>query len=53
MRRSPRQDWPYPVKEDVWSGPMPYYVPWTSGVLAAPSVRIASAEPNDRWRERW
>ena len=53
MRHAPRKKWPWPVAEDVWEGPMPKYVPWTSGVLAEPSVEIVSSPPNDRWRERW
>jgi hypothetical protein len=53
MRHAPRKIWPWAVGEEVWAGPMPLYVPWTSGVLAEPSVQIESSEPNDKWRERW
>ena len=53
MRHAPRKIWPWAVKEEIWSGPMPKYVPWMSGVIADPSVEIVSSPPSDRWRERW
>ena len=53
MRHAPRKIWPWAVKEEVWPGPMPLNVPWTSGVLAPADAKIVSSEPNDRWRERW
>jgi hypothetical protein len=53
MRHAPRRIWPWAVKEEIWSGPMPKYVPWMSGVIADPSVEIVSSPPSDRWRERW
>jgi len=53
MRHAPRKIWPWPVAEKVWEGPMPQYVPWTSGVVADASVEVSSGPPNDRWKERW
>ena len=45
--------WPWAVKEEIWEGPMPKYVPWMSGVIAPPDTSIVSSPPNDKWRERW
>ena len=53
MRHAPRKQWPWPVDETIWQGPMPLQVPWMSGVIAPPEVEIVSSPPNDRWRERW
>ena len=53
MRHAPRKIWPWNVAEDIWTGPMPKYVPWMSGVLAPAGVTIESSPPNDKWRERW
>lgn len=53
MRRAPRRTWPWAVREDIWPGPMPEHVSWTSGVLAEPGAQITSAPPGDKWRERW
>ena len=53
MRFAPRKIWPHAVREDVWSGPMPEYIPWTSGVLAPANAVVNSAPPDDQWRRRW
>ena len=53
MRFAPREIWPHSVREDVWSGPMPEYIPWTSGVLAPSDAVITSAPPDDQWKRRW
>ena len=53
MRHAPRKIWPWSVKEEIWSGPMPKEVPWMSGVLAPADTQIVSSPPNDKWRERW
>ena len=53
MRHAPRKIWPWSVKEEIWSGPMPKEVPWMSGVLAPAETQIVSSPPNDKWRERW
>ena len=53
MRFAPREIWPHAVREDVWSGPMPEYVPWTSGVLAPANAVVSSAPPDDQWKRRW
>jgi len=53
MRHSPRKLWPWPVKEELWQGPMPLHVPWMSGALAPAGVEVRSAPPGDRWKERW
>ena len=53
MRHAPRKIWPWAVAEDIWTGPMPAEVPWTSGVLAPAGAAIVSAPPDDKWRRRW
>ncbi len=53
MRKAPRRMWPWAVKEEVWPGPMPERVPWTSGVLAPAETAIVSSPPQDKWREKW
>lgn len=53
MRFAPREIWPHAVREDVWSGPMPEYIPWTSGVLAPADAVVSSAPPDDQWKRRW
>ena len=53
MRHAPRKIWPWAVSEEIWTGPMPERVPWTSGVLAPADAKIVSAPPDDKWRRRW
>ena len=53
MRHAPRKIWPWAVDEKIWQGPMPYHVPWMSGVIAPADQQIVSSPPNDKWRERW
>ena len=53
MRFAPRAIWPWAVREDVWSGPVPEYIPWTSGVLAPADAVVSSAPPDDQWKRRW
>ena len=53
LRSSPRKIWPWAVEKSLWLGHMPTHIPWTSGVLAPANATIVSAEPNDKWRQRW
>ena len=49
---APRERWPWRVSPRIWPGPVPRYVPWTSGVLAPADATITS-QPTNGWRKSW